>query len=204
MVSFFFFFLKNFPWLCAHHLQWCQRRWGEFGVTIWVNISENCKPVPRGRVILRRCSCCLGPVVWSWAPRSVQVTGSPVSCWRSKQATFLETWAWRCWGVSVYTIGTKALRTWAGGKMWRAVNAPSCQSQRFQSPHLNNDLSSTHVFKRLRPWREPAWIRAEWAFDSIVWTCTLSVTLTGVGRILLGVTVVCDPPELNLNQYLIL
>lgn len=33
-IGFFFFSLKNFPWLCPHHLQWCQRRWGAFGVTI--------------------------------------------------------------------------------------------------------------------------------------------------------------------------
>lgn len=55
--------------------------------------------------------------------------------------------------------------------------------------------------RRLRPWREPAWIRAGWAFDFIVWTCILHATLTGVAGILWGVTVVCDPPKLNLNQH---
>lgn len=197
MVS-FFFFLKNFPWLCPHYLQWCQRRWGELGVMIWVNISENCKPVPCGRVVLRRCSCCLGPVVWSWAPWTVQATLVPQFCADSQSRRHF----WNCQPEgaeeSRFTQHEGAENKLGGRceRPWTPQIARVKGSRALTATTISAPLTS---LRRLRPWREPAWIRAEWAFDSIVWTCILHVILTGVGGILWGVTMVCDPPKLNLN-----
>lgn len=132
---------------------------------IWVNISENCKSVPCGRVVLRRCSCCLGPAVWSWAPQTVRWHWFPSFVPTVKAGDISGTVTLKVLrSLGLLHQHEKALRT-SWEKMWKAhESAPNCQSQRHQSPHHNNNLSSTHIFKEAETLeREPAWIRAGWA-----------------------------------------
>ena len=194
-----FLFLKNFPWLCHTPSPIMPK---EMGRAPSHHLGRHFRR-PLSLSLVVGSFCTDAPAAWG------------TLCGREHHGQS----KWRWFASFVLTVkagdisGTANLKepqslhllhqhggwsSWVGGTMWKAMNAKKCQSQRFQSPHSNDNPSSTRIVKEAETFARTClnYGRQSFLFHGLDPAFSVWPWLGGRR----GVTVVCGPPKLNLTQ----